>query len=139
MQEEVIFPRTVVNQLLHQAQISPDTEICGLIGSHHGMPRSCYPVKNIAGRPAVRFWMDPKQQIDAMRKMRENNEELFAIYHSHPAAPAEPSATDLEHANYPDLLQIIISLNIQGVLEMRGFRFRKNRPAKEINLGICND
>ncbi|MCI0654719.1 MAG: M67 family metallopeptidase [Methylococcaceae bacterium] len=139
MQEEVIFPRPLINQLLHQAQVSPDTEICGLIGSHHGIPTSCYPVRNIAARPAVRFRLDPEEQIAAMRRMRENHEDLFAIYHSHPSAPAEPSATDLEQANYPDALQIIISLNTKGVLEMRGFRFRASRPIEEIMLGIRNE
>ncbi|MGH8549790.1 MAG: M67 family metallopeptidase [Methylococcales bacterium] len=138
MQEVVTFPRSLINQLLHQAQVSPAAEICGLIGSRHGIPTSCYPVRNIAERPAVRFWMDPQEQIGAMRKMRENHEEIFAIYHSHPTAPAEPSAIDLDQANYPDALQIIISLNIKGVLEMRGFRLRERGPAEEIILGICN-
>lgn len=138
MPEEVVFPRSLVNQLLHQAQISPHSEICGLIGSFNGVPTSCYPVTNIAERPTVRFWMDPKQQISAMRKMREHHEELFAIYHSHPEAPAEPSAIDLEQANYPDTLQIIISLNTKGVLEMRGFRLNQTRRFEEIVLRIAN-
>ncbi|MGH8497879.1 MAG: M67 family metallopeptidase, partial [Methylococcales bacterium] len=98
----------------------------------------CYPVNNIAERPALRFLMDPAQQIDAMRNIRENHEDLFAIYHSHPTAPAEPSATDLEQASYPDALQIIISLNTQGVLEMRGFRYRPRGHIEEIVVGIRN-
>ncbi len=138
MQEEVIFPRPLINRLLHQAQASPHNEICGLIGARHGTPSSCYPVNNIADRPEVQFRMDPVEQIDAMRKIRENHEDLFAIYHSHPKAPAEPSATDLEQAGYPQALQIIISLNTKGVLEMRGFRYRPRGLIEEIVVGICN-
>ena len=83
--------------------------------------------------------MDPEGQIDAMRKIRELDEELFAIYHSHPTAPAEPSPTDLEQIGYPDTLQIIISLDTKGVLEMRGFRLRESGCVEEIILGLSND
>lgn len=138
MKEEVNFPRPLVNRILHQAQVSPDIEICGLIGAYHGIPRSCYPIKNIAEHSTVKFWMNPEEQIDAMREMRARNEALFAIYHSHPTTSAKPSTTDLEQANYPDTLQIIISLNTKGVLEMRGFRFNDPSHVEEIILGLCD-
>ena len=68
--------------------------------------------------------MNPKEQIAAMRDMRERGEDIFAIYHSHPAAPAFPSAIDLAQANYPETLYLIISLQTRGVLEMQGFVLR---------------
>jgi len=113
--------RPIVNQLLHHAQLSPDGEVCGLIGSRDGLPSHCYPVANIATTPRRLFAMDPAQQIAAMRDMRERGEALFAIYHSHPAGPSFPSATDLAQANYPKTLYLIISLQTRGVLEMQGF------------------
>lgn len=118
----VLIPRKIANQLLHLAQLSPEAEICGLIGGQHGIPQSCYPVNNIADHPAQRFLLDAEGQITAMKTMRERGEELFAIYHSHPDAPATPSAYDLEQAAYPDALYLIISLNTKGLLEMRGFK-----------------
>lgn len=132
--KEIHIPRALVNQLLHYAQTSPDLEICGLVGAKDGIPSNCYPVKNAAATPDCRFQMEPQDQIDAMRKMRERGEELFAIFHSHPAAPAEPSAVDLEQAAYPDAVHIIISLNTKGVLEMRGFRINQARQTEEIAL-----
>lgn len=130
---EIHIPRKITNQLLHLAQLSPDAEICGLIGSLNGIPNHCYPIDNSDDRPEKRFLLDAKQQIDAMRQMRENGEELFAIYHSHPSAPAFPSQTDLEMANYPEVLNLIISLNTKGVLEMRGFKIA-DKTAQEIPL-----
>ena len=121
------LPRTLVNRLLTEAQHSPDTEVCGLIGAKDGEPRSVYPVTNVAKEPGRLFEMDPREQIDAMRRMREEGETLFAIYHSHPHAPAEPSRADLEQAAYPDALYLIISLNTEGVLEMRGYRLADGR------------
>lgn len=132
--EEVEIPRLLSNRLLHLAQISPETEVCGLIGGHDGIPTTCYPVKNIASTPKRRFQMDPAQQIQAMKTMRERDETLFAIYHSHPTAPAWPSATDLEQAAYPDALYLIVSLNTKGVLKIRGFRLNGEGQVREVSL-----
>jgi proteasome lid subunit RPN8/RPN11 len=134
---DIQIPRKITNQLLHLAQISPDFEVCGLIGSKNGLPTHCYPIKNSAEHPQQRFLLDAGQQISAMAKMRELGEDLFAIYHSHPTAPALPSTHDLEHAAYPDALYLIISLITKGILEMRGFKMHQ-KTALEIPL-IMND
>jgi proteasome lid subunit RPN8/RPN11 len=136
--QEIQIPRRIAQQLLHLAQISPDTEICGLVGGKDGIPLTCYPIVNAAEQPERRFLLDPKQQIAAMAAMRDQREELFAIYHSHPAAPAFPSGTDLAQAAYPEALYLIISLNTQGILEMRGFRIAA-RKATEIILTMSEN
>lgn len=123
----VQLERSFVNQLLAHAQRSPEQEVCGLIGARLGVPQQVYPVKNIAAEADHLFCMEPHEQIDAMRHMRENGEELFAIYHSHPHAPASPSTIDLQQAAYPDALYLIISLNTKGVLELQGFRLRNQQ------------
>jgi len=133
--ERIILPRQLVNQMLHQAQSSPDTEVCGLITARDGRPRRCIPVPNVAVHPQRLFSMDPQRQIDAQRRMREQDEELFGIYHSHPHSPAQPSDTDLQQAGYPEALYIIVSLNTKGVLEMRGFRLQDGE-AVQVQLEI---
>jgi proteasome lid subunit RPN8/RPN11 len=91
-------------------------------------------VRNIAPEPERRYLLDPEQHVSALRAMRDKGEELFAIFHSHPAAPAEPSATDLELAAYPEALYLIVSLNTQGVLELRGFRIGADKKVEEVEL-----
>ena len=118
--ETIILPRQLVNQILHQAQSTPDIEVCGLIASKNGRPTHCIKVPNVADEPQRLFTMDPARQIESLRRMREQGEELFGIYHSHPRSPAQPSAIDIEQAGYPEALYIIVSLNTKGVLEMRG-------------------
>lgn len=135
---EIQISRKLTNQLLHLAQLSPDAEVCGLVGSQNGVPCHCYPVANVAEQPRQRFLLDAGQQIQAMAKMREQEEELFAIYHSHPAAPAQPSSTDLELAAYPEALYLIISLNTKGILEMRGFKIDQ-KTAREIPLTLSDE
>jgi proteasome lid subunit RPN8/RPN11 len=135
---EIQISRKLTNQLLHLAQLSPDNEVCGLVGSQDGVPCHCYPVANVAEQPRQRFLLDAGQQISAMAKMREQGEALFAIYHSHPAAPAQPSSADLELAAYPEALYLIISLNTKGILEMRGFKIDQ-KTAREIPLTLSDE
>lgn len=134
--DEICLPRKLTNQLLHLAQISPETEVCGLIGADaSGMAVSCYPIANSADTPQNRFLLDARQQIGAMKQIRDKGETLFAIYHSHPTAPAMPSAADIEQASYPEALHLIISLNTKGVLELRAFKI-EGKTAKELNLSL---
>ena len=135
---DIQIPRKLTNQLLHLAQLSPDLEVCGLIGGKNGLPTHCYPVKNTAENPQRRFLLDAGEHISAMAKMRELGEDLFAIYHSHPAAPAQPSTVDLEMSAYPEALYLIISLNTKGILEMRGFRINQ-KTSQEIPLTLSDD
>lgn len=124
--ETAHIPLKLINQMMEQVQNAPCKEICGLISSHNGLAANCYPVTNADTQPNHRFLMEPKQQIDSLRLMREQNEELYAIYHSHPNTPAMPSAEDLKQAAYPGVLHIIISMSTTGTLQMRGFRFKGN-------------
>ncbi len=94
-----------------------------MISAAAGKPAHYYAVKNIAEDPSTHFEMEPKQQIAAMKHMREHNEDLLAIVHSHPMSPPVPSATDVRETGYPDAYYIIVSLNTKGVLQMRAFRF----------------
>lgn len=129
------LPRHITNQLLHLAQVSPEQEICGLIGSKDGIAISHYPINNTDKQPEQRFQLEPGEQISAMKAMREKGEQLFAIYHSHPHAPAVPSALDLQQAAYPEALYLIISLNTKGVLEIRGYQIQQQK-AEEIPLQL---
>lgn len=132
-EHEIYLPRKLINQMLHWAQQSPDKEICGLVGATDGgSPTSCYPISNTSCSPETRFEMDASEQIAALRTMRNRGEQLFAIYHSHPGAPAEPSKLDIEQANHPDAVYLIISLNTKGVLEMRGFKLDNGNVAEQV-------
>lgn len=135
--KEIQLSRKITTQLLHLAQISPEHEVCGLIGRKNGFANTCYPIKNKAAHSKTRYQLDEKQQINAMSTMRDNDETLFAIYHSHPTTPAIPSSTDIKLAAYPDTIQLIISLNTKGVLEIRAYNFFED-SFEEITLSLLS-
>jgi len=124
---QISLPRTLINQLLTHAQSGNGDEVCGFIAGQGGEPVKTYPVPNIATPADKRFEMEPSAQVDAIKIMREQGEDIFAIYHSHPTSEATPSQTDIAEFNYPEALCMIISLNIQGVLEIRAYRIEKEQ------------
>lgn len=134
-QQPTLLPRTLANEIIAQAQAQSDVEICGLISSQQGCPKRCYPIPNIADQPEKYYRMDPASLINALKDMRAHNEKLFSIYHSHPGSPAEPSATDIREASYPDTLYLIISLSTKGIVELRGFYLAKGQSI-EVELLI---
>jgi len=121
MMQKIEIPSALAVEILHHAQQNSNVEVCGLIGGRHRQALSCYPIDNIADDPVCLFFMDPQQQIQAMRMMRENGETLFGIYHSHPHSPGIPSSKDIEEAAYPDAFYFVVSLNTKGVASMNGF------------------
>lgn len=133
--DTVQIPRKLINQILEQAQGSPTQEVCGLIAGRDGKPTRCLTIKNTDRDPAHHFLLDPKQQIDAMRAMREQGEELFAIYHSHPDTPPLPSSEDLELAAYPEALYVVVSLGTTGTLQLRGFHIL-NKCAQAVDIVV---
>jgi len=134
-QSTISIPRTLANRLLTLAQLSPDDEICGLIAIQADSKYHVYPIDNIATDKSCRFEMQPRQQIDAFKTIREKQEELFAVFHSHPHSAAIPSNKDIKEAAYDSALNIIISLSTRGVLDMRGY-FYHNDKVKVVELII---
>ena len=127
------LPRPLVNKILAHAQKNPDTEVCGLIGSNNSDGKDYYTIDNISKNPSCRFLMDAPQQIKTMKSMREKQQKLFAIVHSHPTASAEPSQLDIDENDYKDVFYIIVSLNTTGVLEMRAYTQSKD-DMQEVDL-----
>ena len=138
MNEKLILPRNLVQQLFHHAQSSPEDEVCGLISQTTKGELQLHKIPNVADQPSRRFSMHEAQLVKTLQAIREARARLFAIYHSHPTAPAEPSAQDLAESGYPEAWQLIISLNTKGVLELRAWRFEDGVVA-ETPLKIIDD
>lgn len=131
--QTIALPRPLVNKILAHAQQNADIEVCGLIGNNALEGKDYYSINNISDDPSSRFLMDAPEQIKAMKKMREKQQTLYAIVHSHPAADAKPSQLDIKESAYKDAFYIIISLNTKGVLEMRAY-IQQEDSMKEIEL-----
>jgi proteasome lid subunit RPN8/RPN11 len=112
--------KTVYMIMLAHCQEMYPLEACGFLGGRDGRATVVSMVENVLKSP-VAFEMDPLQQIEAMLDIENSRLDLVAAYHSHPQGPPIPSPTDLALAYYPDLPQIIISLQTRSTPSMRAF------------------
>jgi len=68
-------------------------------------------LRNVSGDERVSYEAAPEELFAAQRQMRERDEQLIAIYHSHPRAiEPQPSETDVRLAYYPSATYLIIGL-----------------------------
>jgi proteasome lid subunit RPN8/RPN11 len=97
--------------LAHLRSALPN-EGCGLLAVPEGDDQvvMTYPIRNIAVVPRVRYEGEPLALLDAFLDMERRGWRLGAIFHSHPASAAWPSAEDLRQARYPSALTLIVSL-----------------------------
>ncbi len=81
-------------------------EACGIIAGQNGRADRVYVVTNALRSPTA-FRMDAQEQIEAFLEMEKDNQEMLAIYHSHPTGPEIPSETDKAEFAYPGVLTLI--------------------------------
>jgi proteasome lid subunit RPN8/RPN11 len=102
-------------------------EACGLLAGLDGVVREVIPVQNQARSP-FRFQMDPHEQLRAFQHIESRGWELLGIFHSHPAGPPGPSATDIAEAAY-DVVHIIWSRD-NATWQAGGFRIQDGAASK---------
>lgn len=114
------------NQLIDHLQDEYPLEGCGILAGKAGEIFHLYPIANKLHSPTA-YEMDPQQQLAAMLDIEDNDWEMTAVYHSHPQGPQTPSATDIAQAYYPDVIQVIVSLQDRSRPIMRGFLIDNGR------------
>jgi hypothetical protein len=136
-QPAIHLPRSLVNQLLHFAQLSPDQVACGLVSARDGAAIRCYPLGNRAASDLA--LLNPEECTEALQLMQSRGEQLLAVLYSHPTRPAEPDALEINDPTYPEMPRFIISLNTRGVLELRAFHCGQSGSAAEIELLLTEE
>jgi proteasome lid subunit RPN8/RPN11 len=122
----VRLPDRVRSELIAHARDEAPNECCGLlIGRGTSIDQSVR-AANLASSPATRYLLDPADHVATIRRLRGSDRTIVGAYHSHPASPAVPSATDRAEAFYPDFIWVIVSL-VEPAGEVAAFRVDADR------------
>ena len=106
--------------MIEHARSTLPAECCGLLSGANGVITDRHPLRNDADRPETRYFATPEELFAAMRRIRDADQKLLGIYHSHPRTPAYPSSADVEMAFYPEAVYFIISLEPR--VDLRAYR-----------------
>ncbi|GAB6184090.1 M67 family metallopeptidase [Thermodesulfovibrio hydrogeniphilus] len=83
-------------------------EACGILAGRD-TATEIYKIKNIE-RSSTSYFMEPQEQLKAMKDIRAKGLQMLSIYHSHPCGIAYPSSKDLQLAFY-DVYYVIVGIN----------------------------
>ena len=105
---DLVMPRRLAIQILHEAQIAQPDAITGLVGARGDQPSSFLKADEAA--------------------LSARGEALWARLWSNPTAPAVPTADQLAGGG----LSLVVSLDTKGVLEMRAWELRGGAPHERV-------
>ncbi len=85
-------PQALYDEIVAHA-LADENEVCGLVAGRDGAATRVLPIRNAAEHPARTYEMDGGEQLRAMTAIDDADEDLLAIYHSHPPVGAYFSET----------------------------------------------
>jgi proteasome lid subunit RPN8/RPN11 len=109
-------------------------EACGLLGGPPGVVEAVFTVENSL-HSRVAYEMDPRGQVEAMTALEAKGWDVVGIFHSHPAGPPVPSATDVAQAYYPEAVYVIWAPGGADDWNARGFRIAGG-SVREVRLVV---
>ena len=141
MGDAVHIRRAVRDAILDHARRALPDECCGLLiglatGTDTQITRA-HPARNLR-QSRTRYLIDPADHFAAIRTARRDGLAVVGAYHSHPASPPLPSATDTREAEDTGLLYVIASPALSEVRAYRldGGRLRSVELRTTVSRGI---
>lgn len=114
----IVIARRLAVRLMHEAQLSPDAPVQGLVGARDGEPVAVHPLAGAATRREL------------LQKVQAQGETPWAWYRSTPRSPPLPEESDQVVAA-DNAYALVISLNTKGVLEMRCWDWSRGAPQEQ--------
>lgn len=138
------IPKKIYDQMIAHAKAGYPNEACGLLSGSLGQKKAgtFFAMKNL-DESSISYFMDPKEQLLVLKKMREAGEEMVGIFHSHVASEAYPSQKDIRLAFYgdteteifPKVSYLIVSLSDMKNPVLRSFQIvRESVTEEEIKI-----
>lgn len=133
--------RALAEEMIAHALHELPNEACGLLGGSlaTGRATSFHPARNAEASP-LRYNVHPDDLVRIVFDIEDAGEDLVAIFHSHTASPAVPSATDRRTAQYPDAFYVLATLadhEADPAAVLRAWRIRDG-ASSEVPLHVID-
>ncbi len=118
----ITIKKNIFDEMIAHAKAGYPNEACGILAGTRPEDVSVfYPMRN-TDNSSVSYFMDPKEQLQVFKGMREKGLEMRGIFHSHVASEATPSQKDVRLAFYPEVSYVIVSLSDMKKPVLRSFK-----------------
>ena len=115
------LPKRLYEELIAHCRGQYPKEACGILAGNDGVVERVYPMTNVEESP-IGYSMDPYQQLQVEKTMRQRGQRMVGIYHSHTASEASPSSVDVSLAISADISYVLISLMRQDDPVLKSYR-----------------
>jgi proteasome lid subunit RPN8/RPN11 len=152
MAKSLVFPEPLRQELVTHAREGDPEEVCGMLAGRDGRVERVFRVRNTAdevsaesgvfrdratgvaaaGRRAVHYYMDPRDQLRVYNEIDDLGLDLIGYYHSHTHTEARPSPTDVRLATDLASFYVLVSLTDTTHPLVRAWRITKADPMDEI-------
>lgn len=123
--------KKIYDEIIAHARAGYPNEACGILaGRKLGEGTHFFPMKNMDAS-SISYFMDPKEQLQVFKKMRDESLEMTGVFHSHVASEASPSQKDIRLAFYPDISYLIVSLSDRAKPVLRSFKIQDEKVKEE--------
>jgi proteasome lid subunit RPN8/RPN11 len=149
--DSVILPQVRRDELVREAEVASPSEACGILAGHGRSIERVFPVRNSAedigaqrgvfrdrntgeasaGRAAVHYYMDPRDQLRVYNEIDALELDVVGYYHSHTHTEARPSATDIRLATDLQVIYLLVGLEVPAQPSVRAWRIEKADPDDE--------
>ena len=119
-------------ELFAHAREDAPNECCGYLRMRDGAVDSVHRSANDQPSPMYGYMLDAQSLLGAYNAVEDGYD--VGIYHSHPRSPAEPSQTDINLADYPDYVYLIVSLAEEEPV-VRAWRIA-DRKVSEVGIEV---
>lgn len=126
----LVLKKEFLERIIAQSKRELPNEACGIMAGKIERVEKIYEMTNTDKSPSA-YFMEPKEQLKAMKEIRNLGLEMLGIYHSHVASEAYPSSRDVELAFYPEASYVIISLKDKENPQIRSFRIKDGKISEE--------
>lgn len=107
-------------------------EGCGLLGGQGQEVHAVRPIMNRLDSPN-RYWMEPRDLVEAFYEFEAHGLDLVGIYHSHPDGSNTPSLLDREQAQYPGVPHLICS-RFGGIWHVGAFMLESSQKDVPVTI-----
>ena len=125
---------SAMEEMIEHCRREFPNEACGILAGRSGKATQAVPMANAHASPSS-YEMEPGEQLQLQRRLREARLEQLAIYHSHVATEAFPSMRDIDRAtavqDFFDGHYVLVGLKGPGRPAGRAFRIRDGHVTEE--------
>ena len=133
----VRLSQVLYDEVMAHCQSRYPKEACGLLAGaadrgadgEHAVVQ-VYPMTNVEDSP-IGYAMDPNEQLQVEKQIRQRQQRMLGIYHSHTASEAYPSSVDVRLSLSPELSYVLVSLKDRERPELKSYRIDGDRVTDE--------